>query len=59
MLAQRWAGAEVWSPVCGPGSGSGNGIRGEKIMTLMAETRHNICAEMVMSLFGRRDSHYY
>ena len=53
--AQRWAGAGAWSPECGPGSGSGDGIRGEQIMTWRAETRHNTYYEMVMS----RDPHLY
>ena len=45
--AQRWAGAGAWSPECGPGSG--DGIRGEQIMTWRAETRHNTNYEMVLS----------
>ena len=50
---QRWAGAGAWSPECGPGSGSGDGIRGEQIMTWRAETRHNTYYEMVLSRVQR------
>lgn len=55
--AQRWAGAGAWSPECG--SGSGDGIRGEQVMTWRAETRHNYemvyCPEILDTSEASRD----